>query len=97
MTIDQFNESITRDEPPQDLSIPLTALWWDAKGEWKRAHDLVDELETPDGIAVHAYLHRKNGEASNARYWYGKTGRDLSNLSFEAEWQAVVSQLLEAR
>ena len=42
------------------------ALWWDAKQDWSQAHALVDELETSDGMAVHAYLRRKGGQGSNA-------------------------------
>jgi|SRR5450432_1355467 len=66
MTVEEFRASVTGTEPPQALSVPLTALWWDAKGDWARAHGLVDELDSMDGMAVHAYLHRKEGDASNA-------------------------------
>ena len=68
MKIKEFRASVPRDEPPEGLSAPLTALWWDAKGDWARAHALVDELESAEGMAVHAYLHRKEGAASNADY-----------------------------
>jgi hypothetical protein len=60
----------SRGEPPDGLSAPLVALWWDARQGWTRAHALVVELETHEGMAVHAYLHRKGGQASNADYWY---------------------------
>ncbi len=59
-----------------------------------RAHALVDELETRDGMAVHAYLHRKEGSDSNADYWYRRSGRDHHRPSFEAEWTALVEALL---
>jgi len=75
MNIKQFNVSINEEKaPPTGLSIALNALWWDAKGDWARAHSLVDELESVDGMAVHAYLHRKEGSASNADYWYQLPG-----------------------
>ena len=54
----EFRTSVAEEEPPAGLSAPLAALWWDAKGDWTRSHALVDELETADGMAVHAYLHR---------------------------------------
>jgi hypothetical protein len=57
----QFRASLHFDQPPEGLSASLQALWWDAKGDWSRAHSLVDELETAEGMAVHAYLHRKEG------------------------------------
>jgi hypothetical protein len=56
MNREQFNASLVHEEPPDGLSVPLMALWWDAKQDWTRAHALVDELETHEGMAVHAYL-----------------------------------------
>jgi hypothetical protein len=53
--------SLVNEEPPHGLSAPLLALWWDAKQDWSRSHAFVDELETTDGMAVHAHLHRKGG------------------------------------
>lgn len=45
MNLDEFKSSLTQSDPPATLSTPLAALWWDAKGDWTRAHNLVDELE----------------------------------------------------
>jgi hypothetical protein len=95
LTPADFNNSISADNPPPGLSIPLTALWYDAKGEWARAHQLVDELETRDGMAVHAYLHRKNGDISNSEYWYDRCGREYRRDPFEAEREALVEALLK--
>jgi len=75
MNAEEFRASLTSEVPPAGLPVPLAALWWDAKGDWTQAHGLVDELETPEGMAVHAYLHRKEGSAENADYWYGRAGR----------------------
>jgi hypothetical protein len=90
MTTEQFKQSFSDNTPPPDLTVPLAALWWDAKGSWAKAHDLVDSLETPDGMAVHAYLHRKEGEASNAEYWYRKAGRGFYREKLEEEWESLV-------
>jgi hypothetical protein len=49
----EFRSSLGQAEPPTGFSVPLAALWWDAKGDWTRSHALVDELETADGMAVH--------------------------------------------
>ena len=68
MSPQEFRASLAGETHPPDLSAPLAALWWDAKGDWARAHGLVDELETEGGMAVHAYLHRKEGAATNADY-----------------------------
>lgn len=94
MTAEQFKASLKDTKPPEDLSAPLTALWWDAKGDWQRSHSLVDELETKDGMAVHAYLHRKEGSSSNAEYWYERAGRKFHRPKLEEEFQALVEGLL---
>jgi hypothetical protein len=94
MNSDQFKTSIANRAPEPNLPAPLAALWWDAKGDWARAHALVDELETREGMAVHAYLHRKEGSDSNADYWYKRSGRDFHRPTFDAEWAALVEALL---
>jgi hypothetical protein len=94
MDAQEFRNSMDGELPPCGLPIPLAALWWDAKGDWETAHNLVDELEAADGMAVHAYLHRKAGAASNADYWYERAGRQFERVSFEDEWEALVDGLL---
>ncbi len=90
MNLEDFRASLAEEQPRAGLSAPLAALWWDAKGDWTRAHALVDELETKDGMAVHAYLHRKEGNATNADYWYARAGREFYRAALEAEWEALV-------
>lgn len=94
MTAAEFESALTLAAPPDGLSVPLAALWWDAKGDWARAHTLVDELETADGMAVHAYLHRKEGQEWNANYWYDRAGREFHRPDLSAEWKALVEGLL---
>jgi hypothetical protein len=94
MTTAEFEAALLLDAPPDALSAPLAALWWDAKGDWARAHSLVDELETAEGMAVHAYLHRKEGVEWNANYWYARAGRQYRRPSLDAEWRALVEGLL---
>jgi hypothetical protein len=96
MNAEQFRASLADEAPRAGLPAPLAALWWEAKGDWTQAHVLVDELETVDGMAVHAYLHRKEGSAANADYWYQRAGRSFQRPSLEAEWTALVEALLPA-
>jgi hypothetical protein len=91
---EKFDASLDQSAPPADLSTPLEALWWEKKGDWTRAHDLVNELETPDAMAVHAHLHRHEGDLSNADYWYRRAGRAHFREDLEEEWQALVEALL---
>lgn len=94
MNVNEFRESVRQQTPPEGLSAPLTALWWDLKGDWAQAHTMVDELETRDGMAVHAYLHRKEGSVGNADYWYARAGRTFHRPALEDEWSALVTALL---
>ena len=95
MTYQQFLNSLKNDAPDAEFTAPVAALWWDAKGDWTRAHELVDELATKEGMAVHAYLHRKEGAGWNADYWYKRSGKDFHRSSLEAEWKALVEGLLQ--
>jgi len=97
MNSDEFRASVAKEAPRTGLPAPLAALWWDAKGDWSRAHALVDELESVDGMAVHAYLHRKEGSASNANYWYERAGRGFYRSALDAEWAALVEGLLSGQ
>jgi hypothetical protein len=94
MNAEEFKASLAEKAPRAGLPAPLAALWWDAKGDWTQAHDLVNELETADGMAVHAYLHRKEGNASNADYWYHRAGRNFQRPTLDTEWNALVEGLL---
>jgi hypothetical protein len=94
MNAAEFTALLAEEAPRKALSAPLAALWWDAKGDWTQAHALVDELETADGMAVHAYLHRKEGSTSNADYWYHRAGRTFQRPTLDAEWTALVEGLL---
>lgn len=96
MNLEEFKTSIARQEPPSGMSVPLVALWWDLKGDWTQAHSLVDELETKDGMAVHAYLHRKEGQAANSDYWYQRGGREFYRPVLADEWQTLVVALLSS-
>ena len=92
--IDEFKASLALAEPPVELPAPLAALWWDAKGDWARAHGMVDDLSTHDAMAVHAYLHRKEGVEWNADHWYNRAGRQFNRPTLEAEWLALLEGLL---
>ena len=94
MTVQEFRDSLRREEPPPQLSIALAGLWWDAKGSWPKAHSLVDDLEDATGCWVHAYLHRKEGDISNADYWYRKSGRKRPSGSLQEEWKTIAMELL---
>lgn len=94
MTSQDFRHSLREDEPPAGLPPLLCALWWDAKGNWSRAHEVAQEIESRDAAWVHAYLHRKEGDVSNAAYWYGQAAKPPSKAEIESEWFEITNHLL---
>ena len=94
MTLDEFKTSTTLAAPPNGLDQALKALWYDGQGDWHRAHDLADAINTRDGAWIHAYLHRKEGDTWNADYWYRRASRTRPNISLEAEWENLVEYFL---
>ncbi len=82
---------------PTDAGPALAALWHDAQGDWARAHTLAQEDEGPAGSWVHAYLHRREGDLANARYWYARAGRTppAKTVTLDAEREAIARELLQ--
>jgi hypothetical protein len=70
-------------------------MWHDAHGDWDQAHRLAQDDNTADGAWVHAYLHRREGDEDNARYWYQRAGRPEASGTSEAEWTCIVQHLLD--
>ena len=89
-----FKSSLSHAAPAPGISAPLAALWWAAKGDWTKAHEIVQDEQGVDAAWVHAYLHRVEGDLGNAGYWYRQAGQPAAQDSLEAEWERIVSALL---
>ncbi len=96
MKIAEFRESVKNPVLPAGLTAALEALWWDAKGDWSKAHESAQRDEGPDGFWVHAYLHRKENDLSNAQYWYRRADRAAGYGDLDREWESIVRSLLRA-
>ena len=94
MTFDEFRASSARSEPPGGLSTALAALWWMTKGDWERAHQLVNDQGSEDDAWVHAHLHRVEGDQTNAHYWYRRAGKAPSTAPLEIERETIMKALL---
>ena len=90
-----LRDSVSAKQPPPALGMALQALWWDAKGDWDKAHGCAQEQDDAAGAWVHAYLHRKEGDAGNAGYWYRRAGKAPATSSLAQEWEAIARALLE--
>lgn len=93
MIADQFRASVRRIDAPAVPDL-LRALWHDARGEWEAAHRIAQDVQSQDGALVHAYLHRKEGDAWNARYWYARAGQAEATDALESEWGRLVEALV---
>ena len=93
MTLAHFRTSLA-DATPPSFSRALQGLWWDAKGNWTKAHECAQAQDDGDGAWVHAYLHRKEGDLGNADYWYRRAGRQRPAGALGQEWEEIVSELL---
>ncbi|HKB91788.1 MAG TPA: hypothetical protein VKC60_14825 [Opitutaceae bacterium] len=94
-TFEEFLKSVAAaNTPPAGVSLALQALWYDAKGDWERAHTLAQEEPGKPGAWVHAYLHRKEGDDGNAGYWYARASRKACTTSLQDEWNEIVKALL---
>jgi len=93
MTFQEFTATLNHSAPPS-LSPLLQAMWYDAKGEWEAAHNIAQDINSNDGSWVHGYLHRKEGDESNAAYWYRRANKTFKRNTLEEEWIEIVRALL---
>ncbi|QIR40160.1 hypothetical protein HCG51_27915 [Tolypothrix sp. PCC 7910] len=73
----------------------LQALFYDKKGDWDKAHEIVQNASDNDSAWVHAYLHRKEGDLSNARYWYRRSNQPDFTGDLNQEWEEIAASLLK--
>jgi hypothetical protein len=94
MTLSEFKASLAKSKPPARLAPALAALWWAAKDDWVKAHELVMNESGKDCAWVHAYLHRHEGDLANTRYWYRQAGKRAASGPLAAEWDAIAGAML---
>ena len=91
----EFEASLKDPHPPAELSPLLAALWHERRGDWTTAHEIVQELNDRGAARIHAYLHRKEGDESNARYWYRQAGTSFpTGQSLDQEWETLTDDFL---
>ncbi len=95
MDLTAFRASLASASPPAGLSHALRALWLEAKGDWDGAHEAA-QADGGAGDWVHAYLHRKEGDAGNAAYWYRRAGKPVCRTPLDEEWGTIAEALLNS-
>jgi len=92
--LSEFKASLAGDAPAGGLAPPLAGLWWTAKGDWDRAHGIVQDESSREAAWVHAHLHRIEGDLGNAAYWYRQAGQPVATDALDVEWERIASALL---
>jgi len=97
MDFETYKGSLAQDAPPEGLSMAAQALWWEAKGDWHLAHQCAQKQDDAEGAWAHAYLHRVEGDLSNAGGWYRRAGRPAATTPLTEEWETIARALLSGR
>lgn len=96
MTLEEFKQGlITAQISLTSLPSALQALYHDKMGNLEEAHNIVVNAIDNNSAWVHAYLHRKEGDIDNARYWYQRSGKPEFFGGLDEEWEQIATQLLE--
>jgi len=72
----------------------LRALWYDLSGDWDTAHNIVQRLSDTNAMWIHAYLHRKEPDIWNAKYWYRNAGKPYpGDIDFIVEAAEILAAI----
>ena len=76
-----------------EKNVYLRALELEQRGDWDKAHELVQDMVTAEAAWVHAFLHRAEGNEDQAAYWYNRAVQPVCTTSLANEWQALYEEL----
>jgi len=66
-------QTLRQIQDPKSLSSDhQRSLWYDLNGDWDTAHTIVQAMSDINAMWIHAYLHRKEPDIWNAKYWYNR-------------------------
>jgi hypothetical protein len=78
----------------EETPMPIgTAVRYLKKGEWQKAHAIVQEDATELGCWAHGIVHMMEGDLGNARYWFRRAHRVFPK---DADARAEVAALAVA-
>lgn len=89
-----FEATLEQATPPNSWPETLKSLWFMAKDDWERSHNIAQDIESAMGSLIHAHLHRVEGDDWNAKYWYRQAGRPFPLVSFAEELQQLVIEVI---
>lgn len=94
MTFEDFKTLLSQPKAPTHLNDELLSLWYDGNNNWEQSHDIAQDITEQSGSRIHAYLHRKEGDESNAMYWYHRCNESFYNGTLDEEWIMLVKRFL---
>ena len=95
LTLNEVIETIKEETPPEDISDTLQTMWHTRQGEWETADNIAQSISTALGSWIHAYLHRVEGDLSNAGYWYKRAGKPQFQGSTKAEADEIINSIFK--
>ena len=93
MNYDNFIKLTKESNPSDALSGIHLALWHAMNNNWDMAHNIVQDINTNTASWIHAYLHRVEGDLSNANYWYNRASKIASTESLESELNNIIKSV----
>lgn len=57
--------------------------------DWQQAHELIQTCNDPLACLIHGFLHRQEGDLSNASYWYQRAGETLAETPLDTELERL--------
>ena len=91
MNLDTLRNTAVPDSLP---SQHLRALWYDLHEDWNTAHSIVQVMNDVNAMWIHAYLHRKEPDIWNAKYWYNRCKKPFpGDIPFESEVATILTAL----
>ena len=93
MEYEKFIELTKNNEPSSELKGIYLALWYAKKDNWDMAHNITQDIHTETASWIHAYLHRVEGDTSNANYWYRQCYKSTYIGSLKNELNDIIKAL----
>ncbi len=95
MTNQAWQLSLQQEQAPNTFSSIQKAVWNMAKNNWNKAHQIVQMMFTnKDAARIHAYIHRVEGDNSNASFWYNQAGMPFPQENQQEEFNQLVQDYI---
>ena len=73
----------------------LRSALWLAAGDLDRSHGISQGIENADGSFLHGIMHRREGDFSNAKYWFRRAGSHAIEHTIASETGQLYADAME--